>query len=122
MDDSRSFDLIRPVKSPQTLCRKKYPTLAEERMAGCPNVTLKFLTQPPNPMYAMQDYPTEYYFAINDPAYDIVQHAPNNATPEVKWHIPHANIHSCVSSVGFCTPFVGNNSKLRCGTLAHGQS
>lgn len=25
----------------------------------------------------------------------------------VDYHVPHANIHSCVSSAGACVPFVG---------------
>jgi hypothetical protein len=83
-------------------------------MAGCPNVTLTFLTQPPETMYSMQDYPTDYYFTVNDPTHAVVPVNTSASTPDVKWHIPHANIHSCVSSVGFCTPFVGNTPGLRC--------
>lgn len=93
-------------------------------------MVLEFLTRPPNPMYAMQDYPTDYRFAMDSAA---LAHVPINvsaATPQEKWHIPHANIHSCFSSVGFCTPFVGDtpglayvtrvNAGIACGMLLCG--
>lgn len=78
-------------------------------MTACPpTVTLEFLTTPPNPMYAMRDYQSDYRFAFN---ITELNHVPND-----NWHIPHANIHSCYSNVGFCTPFVGNTPGLRCAS------
>lgn len=87
-------------------------------MGSCPaTVSLEFLTRPPNPMYAMQDYPTDYRFVIDSEA---LNHVPINITSieinPTKYHIPHANIHSCFSNVGFCTPFVGNTPGLRYAT------
>jgi hypothetical protein len=80
------------------------------RMARCnESVSLEFLTRPPNPMYSMQDYPTDYRFTINSTRLGHVAH-PVGSTD---WHIPHANIHSCVATVGFCTPLIGDTPGLR---------
>ena len=37
-------------------------------------------------------------------------HVPSQRQPQPD--IPHANVHSCVRSVGFCTPFVSNQPGL----------
>lgn len=84
------------------------------RMSACPSTAeLDFLSRPPNPMYAMQDYPTDYRFVLDSAALFHVPAGASATNPET-WHIPHANIHSCFSTVGFCTPFVGNTPGLRC--------
>lgn len=84
------------------------------RMAACPpTVTLEFLSRPPNPMFAMEDYPTDYKFVMDSDQLFHTAVAAGASSPET-WHIPHANIHSCFSTVGFCTPFIGNTPGLRC--------
>jgi hypothetical protein len=81
------------------------------RLSACPqSVQLEFLTRPPNPMYAMQDYPTDYLFAMN---VSLLNHVADNTTLTDWWDVPHANIHSCFATVGFCTPFVANTPGLR---------
>jgi hypothetical protein len=59
-------------------------------------------------MFAGQKYHTIYRFAVDPTTVSHYQYAVKGT----KWDVPHANIHSCVSTVGFCTPFIGNTPGL----------
>jgi hypothetical protein len=79
------------------------------RLSSCPaGAAITFVKPPPDTIFAGQKYQTVYRFAV-DPA------AANHyrwTVKGTKWDVPHANIHSCVSTVGFCTPFIANTPSL----------
>lgn len=79
------------------------------RLTSCPgDSTISFVTQPPAHLFAGQKYHTVYRFAVDPTTVSHYQYAVKGT----KWDVPHANIHSCVSTVGFCTPFIGNTPGL----------
>jgi hypothetical protein len=76
------------------------------KMAKCPDeITVKWTTPLPTDLVELTDYPVAW--EVNAPGVVI----DNN-------HVPHANIHSCIRSVGACTPFVSNTPGLSTHTAA----
>ena len=81
------------------------------KLDSCPDdFKLEFILEPPKVMYGREYYPVQYRFSLD---IDAIDHYQVNDVD-----IPHANIHSCVSTVGFCTPFVSNTPGLSTHTPA----
>ncbi len=83
------------------------------QMPACPSdLKIEFTNPLPSEMRVGTTYYTNYRFYVDE----------NSITPQiiknVQYEIPHANVHSCFSRVGFCTPFVTNTPSLATHTEA----
>lgn len=76
-------------------------------MSECPDdVLLKWESVLPEEMFEFRAYPVRYSITLDKSSKVPVKKKGANVNEEVD--IPHANIHSCVASMGACTPFVSN--------------
>ena len=100
--------LIGPALSRKTLhAGTKNSTLV--RLSSCPSdMTITWTKALPTMMYAQRTYNTLYTFAYNRASHGGSYHLVGGKL----YDISHANIHSCWSNVGFCTPFIGNTPGL----------
>ena len=83
------------------------------QMSICPSdMKIEFTETLPDLMRVGSVYYTNYRFHVDE----------KGISPQmvkgVQYDIPHANIHSCFSRVGFCTPFVKNTPSLATHTEA----
>jgi hypothetical protein len=74
-------------------------------MSECPGgITESWIKPLPEKMIAMTEYMVEYQLALDRSKFGHKR--------GVTADIPHANIHSCITSRGACTPFVTNSPGL----------
>mmetsp|Transcript_12883 Transcript_12883/g.31299 ORF Transcript_12883/g.31299 Transcript_12883/m.31299 type:complete len:902 (+) Transcript_12883:88-2793(+) len=89
-----------------TLCWHTDMTTMVRTREDCGTAYTSFTFNWPEILYSSTEYNVGFKAYIPNPelsTYDV---------NDVPYHIPHANIHSCVRSVGFCTPFVSNTPGL----------
>jgi hypothetical protein len=81
------------------------------RAAACPpELILNFSDPPPNPLFSMRDYTASFRATVNGTALGLT--SLYSAATGLRHEIYHANVHSCVATVGFCSPFIGNTPGL----------
>lgn len=81
------------------------------RVAACPHeLILTYHDPPPNPLYSMRDYISHFRVTVNEVALGVVY--TTSAVTNQSINLVHANVHSCVATVGFCTPAIGNTPGL----------
>jgi len=87
------------------------------RLDECPDgLDIKFTKLIPEVVYEQQTYETVFEFTVDSSkGFNVVKQKNKNG---LEVDIPHANIHSCLAKVGFCTPFVGNTPGLATHTEA----
>ena len=80
------------------------------QMFPCP-AALKsaWVVSPPERMVHMQEYRVSYSLTVDPNEYTVVHQGS---------HVPHSNIHSCITETGACTPFVANTPGLSTHTQA----
>jgi hypothetical protein len=92
------------------------------KQTKCPEtVHTGWSEQLPNTMYENTDYPVQYHLTLDHPAFQTIDQEVKNKQGEVigtDFTVPHANIHSCLTSAGSCTPFVANSPGLSTHTAA----
>jgi len=85
------------------------------QMPKCPSgMTMTFTLPLPESMRAMSAYTTAYTMTV-DPSMGVIT---KKTVKEKSVDVPHANIHSCLQKVGFCSPFVANTPGLATHTPA----
>eukprot|EP00307_Rebecca_sp_RCC1486_P000185 CAMPEP_0119412484 /NCGR_PEP_ID=MMETSP1335-20130426/4907_1 /TAXON_ID=259385 /ORGANISM="Chrysoculter rhomboideus, Strain RCC1486" /LENGTH=959 /DNA_ID=CAMNT_0007437225 /DNA_START=56 /DNA_END=2935 /DNA_ORIENTATION=+ len=89
-----------------TLCWKTDMTTRIRVREDCGAAHTTFTFDWPDVLYSSTEYPVTF------DAYIPSDNLALSTVGEADYHIPHANIHSCVRSVGFCTPFVANTPGL----------
>ena len=78
-------------------------------LAACPTgLDVTFDTEPPETMHERREYDTTYTLDAS--------HLSSTFSGNVV--VDHINIHSCLSNVGFCTPFIANTPGLATHTAA----
>ena len=103
---ARAYDLGQDV----TLCWVTPVNQTDAQREDCAGANLAFETTLPSDMEEGQTYSASYSMTV-----------PSARCPSDS--VPHANVHSCRRTVGFCTPFVSNTPGLathtasRSGTL-----
>jgi hypothetical protein len=81
------------------------------KMGECPEgIALKWTKTLPEDMISMHEYTTTYSLTLSTEKFGHKKSGNND--------IPHANIHSCITSRGACTPFVSNSPGLATHTEA----
>ena len=81
------------------------------RAAACPpELIMTFSDPPPNPLFSMRDYVSHFRVTVNGAALGLVSLL--STSTGLRHEIYHANVHSCVATVGFCSPFIGNTPGL----------
>lgn len=81
------------------------------RAPACPaELILTFSDPPPNPLFSMRDYISHFRATVNGDALGLV--SLTSAATGLAHQIYHANVHSCVATVGFCSPFISNTPGL----------
>jgi hypothetical protein len=81
------------------------PTMQED----CAGADVRYTFTWPQPSYASTEYDVTFEATI--PQQRNIALAKDSGT-NMAYHVPHANIHSCLRKVGFCTPFVANTPEL----------
>ncbi|GAB5036729.1 Hypothetical protein NocV09_04700210 [Nannochloropsis oceanica] len=103
---SHSYD----IGGPAPICWKVVNGVMS-RAPACPaELILTFSDPPPNPLFSMRDYMSHFRATINGQALGLV--SLTSATTGLAHEIYHANVHSCVATVGFCSPFISNTPGL----------
>ena len=103
---ARAYDLGQDV----TLCWVTPVNQTDAQREDCAGANVAFETTLPSDMEEGQTYSASYSMTV-----------PSARCPSDS--VPHANVHSCRRTVGFCTPFVSNTPGLathtapRSGTL-----
>lgn len=88
-------------------------TSVREELTACPQgLDISFDEEVPTVMHERELYSTTYTL-------DASFLAPwGGPTSQSGYTVPHANIHSCPSKIGYCTPFIANNPNLATHTEA----
>eukprot|EP00961_Rhodomonas_salina_P202312 2728709-Rhodomonas_salina.1 len=85
-------------------------------MSQCPDtVTALYDVAPPLEMFEGTEYPVTFSLTVDKSVHTVV---PGKTKSDGPKEVPHANIHSCISSRGACTPFVANTPGLSTHTPA----
>ena len=86
-----------------------------------PNVNLQWISEPPSQdMVEKTSYAVEAKLSLGTKDAPLQIGSANSLLPVLKDtnHVPHFNIHSCYSSVAFCTPMIANDGSLSTHTQA----
>ena len=75
-----------------------------------PGLETGYLIEPPEDMEEGSSYHVEFFIAIDTSIYHLKNQTVEDDLP--KFDVPHANLHSCLSHIGFCTPMVSNTPGL----------
>lgn len=104
---SNAYDLGQDVP----ICWKTNMDTSEKvQLPECPKgIYMDWNELLPEIMHADEDYPTSFRVYINE---SMGFHPVPIKKSDGEWEISHANIHSCLQKVGFCTPFVANSPGL----------
>lgn len=91
------------------------------RQMPCPDTVHTFWSkQLPTTMYTDTAYDVQYDLKLDHPAFAPINQEVTDKAGNVlgEYTVPHANIHSCPTSAGACTPFVANSPGLSTHTAA----
>eukprot|EP00873_Tetraselmis_striata_P044856 jgi/Tetstr1/465120/TSEL_009843.t1 len=106
------------LEDPNATCAMCWTTnsAGEEDLAACPlSILLQFDTALPQQLEEGRGYEVEYSLMIDTSKVPVVAMTPPGGMPA---EITHANIHSCFSRIGTCTPFVEDTPGLSTHTSA----
>jgi len=105
-DRSHGYD----VGGPAPICWRRVNNI-DSRAAACPaELIMTFSDPPPNPLFSMRDYISYFRVTVNGAALGLT--SLDSSGTGLQHEITHANVHSCVATVGFCSPFIGNTPGL----------
>ena len=92
-------------------------TEVRTQLDACPDgLFIEFIKELPEIVYEGKTYESSFKLTVDPTKGYVVEKQANSA--DVLVDIPHANIHSCLAKIGFCTPFVGNTPGLSTHTTA----
>lgn len=106
-DRSHGYD----VGGPAPICWKRINT-TQHQLAACPAELILTFSDPllPNPLFSMRDYTAFFRVTVNGEALSLTSSL--SSATQLSHEIYHANVHSCVSTVGFCSPAIANSPGL----------
>src|SRR6056297_730268 len=98
------------VGGPAPICWRTVNSVTTRSPSCPPSAILTFTDPPPDPMYSMRDYVSHFRITANEEDLNLLSLI--RGTTGERYTLWHANIHSCVASVGFCTPSISNTPGL----------
>jgi len=107
---------------PGSACWKKTPGGASLEITCPGSTTISYVDFPPTgALSSATTYSVQYTLTVDETALTAAYNTTIVATAVSSgdlYTVPHANIHSCISHVGACTPFVANTPGLATHTAA----